>query len=119
MSVKNLIETLNAGVSEFIDIRRSIHTHPELGFEERSTSALVAGKLKGWGYEVHCGLAKTGVVGTLRCGAGIKRSGCVQTLMLCPLWNKAGNRGAVRNTGLSMDADMTVIRPCYFVPQNI
>lgn len=50
---------------------------------------------------------------------GIKRSGCVQTLMLCPLWNKAGNRGAVRNTGLSMDADMTVIRPCYFVPQNI
>lgn len=35
MSVKNLIETLNAGVSEFIDIRRSIHAHPELGFELR------------------------------------------------------------------------------------
>lgn len=79
----------------------------------------MAGKLKGWGYEVHCGLAKTGVVGTLRCGTGNKTIGLRADLDACPLWNKAGNRGAVRNTGLSMDADMTVIRPCYFVPQNI
>ncbi|EDQ4900590.1 amidohydrolase [Salmonella enterica] len=90
MSVKNLIETLNAGVSEFIDIRRSIHTHPELGFEERSTSALVAGKLKGWDYEVHCGLAKTGVVGTLRCGTGNKTIGLRADLDALPIVEQSG-----------------------------
>ena len=45
--------------------RRDIHAHPELGFEEHRTSSLVAEKLKGWGLEVHQGLGRTGVVGTL------------------------------------------------------
>ena len=48
--------------------RRDIHAHPELGFEEVRTSELVAEKLKSWGLEVHKGLGKTGVVGTLRVG---------------------------------------------------
>lgn len=49
--------------------RRDIHRHPELGFEETRTAALVAEKLRAWGIEVTEGLARTGVVGTLR-GAG-------------------------------------------------
>jgi hippurate hydrolase len=48
--------------------RRDIHAHPELGFEEHRTSSLVAEKLKAWGLEVHQGLGRTGVVGTLRVG---------------------------------------------------
>ena len=47
-------------------IRRDIHQHPETAFEEERTSEIVAGKLKSWGIEVHRGLAKTGVVGTLK-----------------------------------------------------
>ena len=50
--------------------RRAIHRQPELGFEEHATSALVAGLLRGWGYEVHAGIAVTGVVGVLRWGYG-------------------------------------------------
>ena len=50
--------------------RRDIHAHPELGFEEQRTSDLVAEKLAEFGCEVHRGLAKTGVVGTLRAGQG-------------------------------------------------
>lgn len=50
--------------------RRAIHRHPELGFEEHATSALVAEQLRGWGYEVHTGIAVTGVVGVLRVGDG-------------------------------------------------
>ena len=48
--------------------RRDIHAHPELGFEERRTSDLVADKLAQWGIEVHRGIGKTGVVGRLRVG---------------------------------------------------
>jgi len=46
---------------EMIAIRHAIHAHPELGFEEFATSDLVAQKLEEWGFEVHRGLAGTGV----------------------------------------------------------
>lgn len=46
--------------------RRDLHQHPELGFEERRTSAFVAEQLLSWGIEVDRSLAGTGVVGTLR-----------------------------------------------------
>ena len=47
-------------------LRRDIHAHPELGFEETRTSQIVAEKLASWGVEVHRGLARTGVVGVIR-----------------------------------------------------
>jgi hippurate hydrolase len=50
--------------------RRDLHAHPEIGFAEKRTSDFVAGKLEEFGIEVHRGLAKTGVVGTLRNGDG-------------------------------------------------
>jgi amidohydrolase len=48
--------------------RRDIHAHPELGFDEQRTSDLVAQKLQEFGYEVHRGIGRTGVVGRLRAG---------------------------------------------------
>jgi hippurate hydrolase len=51
---------------EFTAIRRDLHAHPELGFEEHRTAALVAERLHGWGIEVHSGIGKTGVVGLVR-----------------------------------------------------
>jgi hippurate hydrolase len=62
-------------VQELTQIRRDIHAHPELGFEEERTSDIVAAKLKGWGLEVHRGLAKTAVVGTLRRGNSLRAVG--------------------------------------------
>ncbi len=49
-----------------VQIRRTLHQHPELGFEEEQTGALVADTLRGLGLEVQTGVAKTGVVGLLR-----------------------------------------------------
>lgn len=46
-------------------IRRDIHAHPELGFEEHRTAALVAERLRQWGIEVHAGIGRTGVVGVV------------------------------------------------------
>src|ERR1051326_7305937 len=57
-----------AAAAELAAIRRDIHAHPELGFEEERTSAIVAKKLKEWGLEVTTGIGKTGVVGTIRVG---------------------------------------------------
>lgn len=48
--------------------RRDIHAHPETAFEEFRTSDIVAEKLESFGISVHRGLAKTGVVGTLKVG---------------------------------------------------
>jgi amidohydrolase len=46
-------------------LRRDLHAHPELCFEEKRTSDLVASRLSDWGIEVHRGLGTTGVVGVI------------------------------------------------------
>jgi amidohydrolase len=51
---------------DVIDMRRDFHRHPELGFEEVRTSAIVADRLKRLGYAVRTGIAQTGVTGVLR-----------------------------------------------------
>lgn len=55
-------------VPDMVALRRDLHEHPELGFEEVRTSGIVAGRLRALGLEVQTGIAKTGVVGTLRGG---------------------------------------------------
>ena len=67
MSATDRIASYHADLTRW---RRDIHAHPELGFEETRTSDLVAEKLAAFGIEVHRGLGRTGVVGTLRAGSG-------------------------------------------------
>ena len=69
-----LIPEIQAAQPEIQALRRDIHAHPELCFEEQRTSDLVAAKLTEWGIEVHRGLGKTGLVGVIRNGEG-KRIG--------------------------------------------
>ncbi|VVE40629.1 M20 aminoacylase family protein [Pandoraea fibrosis] len=56
--------------AELQAIRRDIHAHPELRYEEARTADIVAKLLESWGIEVTRGLGKTGVVGVLRNGTG-------------------------------------------------
>jgi hippurate hydrolase len=56
---------IEAFAGELTTIRRDLHAHPEIGFEEVRTSGIVAEKLAEWGIEVHRGIGKTGVVGIL------------------------------------------------------
>ncbi|HEX6265918.1 MAG TPA: M20 aminoacylase family protein [Burkholderiales bacterium] len=60
------VERIRHFHAELKELRRDIHAHPELAFEEGRTSSLVLERLKGWGIEAHAGLAKTGVVGVIR-----------------------------------------------------
>ena len=59
------VEKIRAYHAELRAIRRDIHAHPELAFQEDRTSRLVAERLESWGIEVHRGLAKTGLVGVI------------------------------------------------------
>lgn len=72
-AMKLLPEILEAH-SSIQAIRRDIHAHPELRFEENRTSDLVAKQLESWGIQVHRGLGKTGVVGTIEGQLGIGKS---------------------------------------------
>ena len=53
-------------LDDVVAIRRDLHAHPELGFEEHRTAGIVAERLRALGYDVHTGVGGTGVVGVLR-----------------------------------------------------
>jgi amidohydrolase len=61
----SLPDRISPYLDELVAIRRDLHAHPELGFEEERTSGIVAERLSAWGFEVHRGIGKTGVVGVL------------------------------------------------------
>ena len=60
------LELIDSYADELTAIRRDLHAHPEIGFEEKRTSSIVAEKLQGWGIEVHRGLGGTGVIGIVK-----------------------------------------------------
>jgi amidohydrolase len=63
-----LIESVLADAQQITAIRRDIHAHPELCFQEERTSEIIAKALTSWGIEVVRGLGKTGVVGLIKNG---------------------------------------------------
>ncbi|QYF95470.1 amidohydrolase [Massilia sp. PAMC28688] len=63
-----LVEPIIAFQSELQQIRRDLHAHPELCYEEQRTSDVVAAKLTEWGIPVIRGLGVTGVVGIVKNG---------------------------------------------------
>ena len=65
-----LIESILADVAAVTAIRRDIHAHPELCFEEKRTSDVIAKALTDWGIPIHRGLATTGVIGIVKGTAG-------------------------------------------------
>lgn len=87
-------------IGEFILIRREIHAQPELAFEEHQTAALVARKLRDWGYEVTTGVGRTGVVGTLRRGAGNRSLGIRADMDALPILESSGRDWASKRAGL-------------------
>lgn len=86
--------------SEMMAIRHDLHAHPELGFEEERTSAIVAEKLAALGVEVHRGLGRTGVVGLLhgKDGPG-RRIGLRADMDALPMDEQTNLPFASRNPG--------------------
>ncbi len=86
----DLLGSLQERAAEFVNIRRAIHRHPELAFEEHQTAALVADNLRSWGYAVEQGIGGTGVVGTLVRGNGKKRLGLRADMDALPIQETSG-----------------------------
>ncbi len=92
----NLLDPIVQFRSEIQAIRRDIHAHPELRFEERRTADLVAAKLAEWGIEVHRGLGGTGVVGVIRNGTARRAIGLRADMDALPI--QEANEFAHRST---------------------
>lgn len=67
-SMDSLKSDIDEMVPDIVALRRDLHEHPELAFEEVRTSGIVAQRLRALGLDVQTGVAKTGVVGLLRGG---------------------------------------------------
>jgi hippurate hydrolase len=63
--MKNPVEHIRAWQDEFIAVRRDLHAHPELGFEEHRTARIVCERLSAYGIEHHAGIGRTGVVAVI------------------------------------------------------
>jgi amidohydrolase len=64
-----LLDPIVANTPQIAALRRDLHAHPELCFEEVRTADLVAAKLTEWGIPIHRGLGTTGVVGIVKAGS--------------------------------------------------
>src|SRR5438309_583268 len=85
-----LIESIAAEAPSIQALRRDLHAHPELGFEEQRTSDLIASTLTGWGIPVHRGLGRTGVVGIVRNGSSARAVGLRADIDALPVTERNG-----------------------------
>ena len=88
-------------------IRQNIHQQPELAFEEHRTASMVASMLRMWGYEVHEGIGKTGLVGVMTFGSPNESSGQAMPgfgfradMDALPIQEQTGKTYASRRAGL-------------------
>ena len=85
-----LIEPITAAAAALQSLRRDIHAHPELGFEEQRTADLIARTLTGWGIPVHRGLGRTGVIGVVTNGSGARAVGLRADMDALPVTERNG-----------------------------
>jgi amidohydrolase len=92
--MSNLAEEMRA-------IRHDIHRHPELGFKESRTSALVAERLRAWGIPVHERIGKTGLVGVLSAGTSERAIGLRADMDALPINETSGAPHTSIHQGIS------------------
>jgi hippurate hydrolase len=84
---------------ELVGIRRHIHQHPELSYEEVDTAALVAERLEGWGYAVTRNIGGNGLVATLRAGSSTRSIGVRADMDALPIHEMTGLSYASEHQG--------------------
>ncbi|KGD78537.1 M20 aminoacylase family protein [Pantoea agglomerans] len=77
-------------MEHLVALRRDLHAHPELGFQEQRTSDIVANFLQELGIEVHRGIGKTGVVGILKKGSSECMIGLRADMDALPMQDQSG-----------------------------
>jgi hippurate hydrolase len=95
----SVIEEFRASLDPLSALRRDLHAHPELCFEERRTSDVVARTLESCGIEVHRGWAKTGLVGVIRGRPGPRAVGLRADMDALPITERNTFAHASRPAG--------------------
>jgi hippurate hydrolase len=95
----NIIDSISAQSDVIARIRKDIHAHPELRFEEHRTADLVAQQLTAWGIPIHRGLGGTGVVGIIKNGTSDRALGLRADMDALPILEKNTFEHASRHHG--------------------
>ena len=107
-----LIDPIVEFQSELAQIRRDIHAHPELCYEEQRTADVIAQKLDEWGIPVIRGLGKTGVVGIIRNGDSKRAIGLRADMDALPMQEVTPFPMRRATPEKCMRAAMTAMSPC-------
>ncbi|WP_332826333.1 M20 aminoacylase family protein [Ramlibacter sp.] len=94
-----LLDSIVTEAASIVAVRRDIHAHPELCFQEVRTADLVAAKLTEWGIPVHRGMGKTGVVGIVRNGTSSRAVGLRADMDALPMQEFNTFAHASKNAG--------------------
>jgi hippurate hydrolase len=95
----NIIDSISAQSDVIARIRKDIHAHPELRFEEHRTADLVAQQLTAWSIPIHRGLGGTGVVGIIKNGTSDRALGLRADMDALPILEKNTFEHASRHQG--------------------
>ncbi len=93
------IDSILADAASIATLRRDIHAHPELCFEEKRTSDLIAKALTDWGIPVHRGMGTTGVVGIIKSGTSSRAVGLRADIDALPMTEHNHFAHASRHAG--------------------
>ncbi|VXC38536.1 M20 aminoacylase family protein [Massilia sp. 9I] len=94
-----LVEPILAQQAQLQEIRRDLHAHPELCYEEQRTADVVAAKLTEWGIPIVRGLGVTGVVGIVKNGTSNRAIGLRADMDALPMQEINGFAHASRHPG--------------------
>lgn len=94
-----MIESILADAAAIAGVRRDLHAHPELCFQEERTADVIAAQLTAWGIPIHRGLGKTGVVAILKNGTSERAVGLRADIDALPMTEKNTFAHASRHPG--------------------
>jgi hippurate hydrolase len=97
----SLLSRINELAGEMSAVRRDLHRHPELAYEENRTASVVAKTLRDWGIDVHEGIGKTGVVGVIAAGDSGRAIGLRADMDALPVQETSGAPHASVHAGVA------------------
>ncbi|MSQ74619.1 MAG: amidohydrolase [Rhodoferax sp.] len=120
-----IIDSIVTQAASIAAIRRDIHAHPELCFEEVRTADLVAAKLTEWGIPIHRGMGTTGVVGIIKNGTSGRAIGLRADMDALPMQefntfsHASQNKGKMHACGHDGHTAMLLAAAQHFAKQRL
>lgn len=96
-----MLTQISLMTEELRSVRRDLHRHPELAYNEKRTAGVVAQLLRKWGIEVHEGIGRTGVVGVIAAGDSDNAIGLRADMDALPIREMSGAPHSSVNDGVA------------------